>query len=63
MTREWHNLSIDSSYNAYSIGAKNGKIYFGYTTSNIEDRENYLAYEAAQYEKLSEYGYLGTDAS
>lgn len=63
MTREWHNLSIDTDYNAYSIGAKNGKIYFGYTTSEEEDRENYLAYEAAQYEKLDEYGYLGTDAS
>lgn len=60
MTKEWHNLTIAEDYSAYSIGTKNGKLYFGHTGAPAE-KDNYLSYEEAQYEKIEGYGYLGVD--
>lgn len=62
MTKDWHNLTIAENYSAYSIGTKDGKLYFGHTgATSAEDQENYLAYEDAQYAKITGYGYLGVD--
>lgn len=60
MTKEWHNLTIAEDYSAYSIGTKNGKLYLGHTGAPAE-KDNYLSYEEAQYEKIEGYGYLGVD--
>lgn len=62
MTKEWHNLTIAEDYSAYSIGTKNGKLYLGHTGAPTE-KDNYLSYEEAQYEKIEGYGYLGVDTS
>lgn len=62
MTKEWHNLTIAEDYTAYSIGTKNGKLYLGHTGAPA-DKDNYLSYEEAQYEKIEGYGYLGADAN
>lgn len=62
MTKEWHNLTIAEDYSAYSIGTKNGKLYFGHTGAPAE-KDNYLSYEEAQYEKIEGYGYLGVDTN
>ena len=62
MTKEWHNLTIAEDYSAYSIGTKNGKLYLGHTGAPA-DKDNYLSYEDAQYEKIEGYGYLGVDTN
>lgn len=62
MTKEWHNLTIAEDYSAYSIGTKNGKLYLGHTGAPAE-KDNYLSYEEAQYEKIEGYGYLGVDTN
>lgn len=62
MTKDWHNLTIAEDYSAYSIGTKNGKLYLGYTGAPAE-KDNYLSYEEAQYEKIEGYGYLGVDTN
>lgn len=62
MTKDWHNLTIAEDYSAYSIGTKNGKLYFGHTGAPAE-KDNYLSYEEAQYEKIEGYGYLGVDTN
>lgn len=62
MTKDWHNLTIAEDYSAYSIGTKNGKLYLGHTGAPAE-KDNYLSYEEAQYEKIEGYGYLGVDTN
>lgn len=62
MTKDWHNLTIAEDYSAYSIGTKNGKLYLGHTSAPAE-KDNYLSYEEAQYEKIEGYGYLGVDTN
>lgn len=64
MTRELHNISIydeDGEFYAEQVGIKDGRIYFGALYADTST--DYLSYEAACYENLSTYGFIGTDGN